>query len=73
MVWALYPETNQRSLEEIDLLFSTDSPWVWEAEKNFKLQKEQNPDLVLRTGSRQGSVMDVEKNVVEGTHVETKA
>lgn len=29
MVWALYPETNQRTLEEIDLLFSSDSPWVW--------------------------------------------
>ena len=33
MVWALYPETNQRSLEEMDLLFASDSIWVWEAEK----------------------------------------
>lgn len=35
MVWALYPETNQRTLEEIDLLFAADSIWNWEAEKNF--------------------------------------
>ena len=33
MVWALYPETNQRTLEEINLLFASDSIWVWEAEK----------------------------------------
>ncbi|KIW37495.1 uncharacterized protein PV06_10533 [Exophiala oligosperma] len=35
MVWALYPETNQRTLEEIDVLFSADSIWNWNAEKNF--------------------------------------
>lgn len=35
MVWAFYPETNQRTLEEIDLLFASDSIWNWEAEKNF--------------------------------------
>ena len=32
-VWAFYPETNQRTLEEMDLLFSADSPFAWEAEK----------------------------------------
>ncbi|KFY47770.1 hypothetical protein V496_10462 [Pseudogymnoascus sp. VKM F-4515 (FW-2607)] len=36
MVWALYPESNQRTLEEMDLLFSADTPWNWDAEKNFK-------------------------------------
>ncbi|KAL2351214.1 sugar transporter family protein [Cryomyces antarcticus] len=46
MVWALYPESNQRTLEEMDLLFAADSPWNWEAERNFKLLKEQNPDLI---------------------------
>ncbi|KAH7010659.1 uncharacterized protein B0I36DRAFT_203087, partial [Microdochium trichocladiopsis] len=35
MVWALYPETNQRTLEEIDLLFSSDKIWNWEAAKTF--------------------------------------
>ncbi|ELR07410.1 hypothetical protein GMDG_02545 [Pseudogymnoascus destructans 20631-21] len=37
MVWALYPESNQRTLEQIDLLFSADTPWNWAAEKNFKM------------------------------------
>ncbi|KAI0393134.1 general substrate transporter [Xylariaceae sp. FL0594] len=35
VVWALYPETNQRTLEEMDDLFASPSPWVWDAEKNF--------------------------------------
>jgi MFS family permease len=38
MVWALYPETNQRTL---DLLFAADSIWNWEAEKNFTRLQEQ--------------------------------
>jgi hypothetical protein len=42
MVWALYPETNQRTLEEIDLLFASDSIWNWEAEKNFARLKEES-------------------------------
>jgi hypothetical protein len=56
MVWALYPETNQRTLEEIDLLFESDSPWVWAAEKNFARLKEENPDLVF-AASRGNSVV----------------
>lgn len=46
MVWALYPESNQRTLEEMNLLFASDSIWNWEAERNFALLKEQNPELV---------------------------
>ncbi|KAF2844657.1 sugar transporter STL1 [Plenodomus tracheiphilus IPT5] len=41
MVWALYPETNQRSLEDINLLFASDSIWNWEAEKNFARLREE--------------------------------
>ena len=44
MVWALYPETNQRTLEEIDLLFASDSIWNWEAEKNFARLQQQGFD-----------------------------
>lgn len=40
MIWALYPETSQRTLEEIDALFAADSIWNWEAEKNFQRMKE---------------------------------
>ncbi|KAL4246410.1 major facilitator superfamily protein [Abortiporus biennis] len=39
MVWTLYPETANRTLEEMDLLFASDSPWVWDEERNFKLLK----------------------------------
>ena len=67
MVWALYPESNQRTLEEMNLVFAADSIWTWEAERNFKILKEQNPELVQaaqrgqsfidpETGLRQGSV-----------------
>ncbi len=59
IVWALYPETNQRTLEEMDLVFASDSPWNWEAEKNFKILKEQNPDLV-QAAQRGHSVADPE-------------
>jgi hypothetical protein len=46
LVWAFYPESNQRTLEEMDMLFSADTPWVWDAEREFKRLKQENPDLV---------------------------
>ncbi|RYP42983.1 hypothetical protein DL770_011904 [Monosporascus sp. CRB-9-2] len=45
VVWALYPESNQRTLEEMDLLFAADSPWVWDAERTFARLKEERPEL----------------------------
>lgn len=45
MVWALYPESNQRTLEEMDLLFAADTPWVWDAEKKFRELKAENPEI----------------------------
>ena len=59
MVWALYPESSQRTLEEMDLLFAADSPWNWEAERNFRLLKEQNPELI-QAAQRGESVIDPE-------------
>ncbi|KAK3703444.1 hypothetical protein LTR37_014434 [Vermiconidia calcicola] len=53
IVWALYPETNQRTLEEMNLVFAADSIWNWEAEKNYKILMEENPDLVQ--AARRGS------------------
>ncbi|RSM14882.1 hypothetical protein CEP52_001041 [Fusarium oligoseptatum] len=58
MVWALYPESNQRTLEEMDLLFAADTPWVWDAEKKFAELKAEKPDLVTAGHGR--GVMDVE-------------
>ena len=59
IVWALYPETNQRTLEEMNLVFASDSIWNWEAERNFKILKEQNPELV-QAAQRGNSVTDPE-------------
>ena len=62
IVWALYPETNQRTLEEMNLVFASDSPWNWEAEKNYKILKEQNPELV-QAAQRGHSVVDPEAGI----------
>lgn len=53
MVWALYPETNQRTLEEMNLLFAADTPWNWDAEANYRRLMEENPDLIQ--AARKGS------------------
>ncbi|EXL97735.1 general substrate transporter [Fusarium oxysporum II5] len=66
MVWALYPESNQRTLEEMDLLFAADTPWVWDAEKKFKELKEKQPGLVTASAHNR-DVMDVEPGVKAGS------
>ncbi|KAL6693473.1 general substrate transporter [Trichoderma pleuroticola] len=62
VVWALYPESNQRTLEEMDLVFASDSIWAWEAERNFAKLKTENPDLVQSSAPKPG-VVDVEHAV----------
>lgn len=62
MVWALYPESNQRTLEEMDLLFAADTPWNWDAERNFKKLCAENPHLV-QAAQRGQSVVDPETGV----------
>lgn len=42
LVWAFYPETANRTLEEMDLLFASKSPFVWDMEKNFAKLKAEN-------------------------------
>ncbi|KAI0805188.1 general substrate transporter [Xylaria sp. FL0064] len=61
IVWALYPETNQRTLEEMDLLFASPSPWVWDAEKTFARLKAEQPDI--RAAKDAEMVADVEHRV----------
>ena len=39
LIWAFYPETANRTLEEMDYLFMSDSPWVWDEEENFRRMK----------------------------------
>ncbi|KAI0421987.1 general substrate transporter [Xylaria grammica] len=45
IVWALYPESNQRTLEEMDLLFAADTPWAWDAQATFERLQEQTSGL----------------------------
>ncbi|KAI0027727.1 general substrate transporter [Vararia minispora EC-137] len=45
LVWAFYPETANRTLEEIDLLFATKSPFVWDMERNFARLKAEHAEL----------------------------
>ena len=67
MVWAFYPESNQRTLEEMNLLFAADTPWVWDAERNFAILKEQNPELVQAAG-RGHSIVDPETGLPRQRH-----
>ncbi|KAH7923026.1 general substrate transporter [Leucogyrophana mollusca] len=64
MVWAFYPETANRALEEIDLLFASKSPFVWNEERHFRELKvktlkdaisgESTPEVAA--GSEEGKV-----------------
>ncbi|KAG7443247.1 general substrate transporter [Guyanagaster necrorhizus] len=57
IVWAFYPETANRTLEEMDLLFASKSPFVWDEEKYFRKLKEDSkrmPDMP--EGSRNESI-----------------
>ncbi|KAG8708034.1 hypothetical protein FRC08_000143 [Ceratobasidium sp. 394] len=55
-VWAFYPETNQRTLEEMDLLFSADSIFAWEAEKAFARLQAEHPEVVHRAHTRESHI-----------------
>ncbi|KAF1730029.1 Sugar transporter STL1 [Beauveria bassiana] len=62
VVWALYPESNQRTLEEMDLVFASDSIWTWDAERNFAKIKAENPDLIKSHRNTRG-VDDPERGI----------
>ena len=66
IVWALYPESSQRTLEEMDLLFASSSWWNWDAEATFATLKEQNPELV-QAARRGTSVVDAETGMRKGS------
>lgn len=74
LVWALYPESNQRTLEEMDLLFAADTPWTWDAERTFKELKEQHSMSAI-TNAHHENRQDVEAKARSSTSQieETKA
>lgn len=56
MVWALYPESNQRTLEDMDLLFAASTPWNWDAEKTFARLKAENPGFMHQAGRKESQL-----------------
>jgi hypothetical protein len=66
MVWALYPESNQRTLEEMDLLFAAETPWNWDAESEFSRLKAENPEIV-HAAALGHAVVDPETGDYKGT------
>ena len=72
MVYCLYPETNQRTLEEINLIFSSDSIWTWDAERNFEKLKMQDEDGLLRdavVGEGEQILLDPETGLPRESHM----
>lgn len=59
MVWAFYPESNQRTLEDMDLLFASDSWFVSDAEKTFGRLKAENPGY-MQTMHQKNDLLDAE-------------
>lgn len=62
MVWALYPETANRTLEEIDDLFAAPMPWSWDAEKSLKEAQSHH-----RSYTKEVENPDSEKNIIATT------
>ncbi|KAI9055011.1 hypothetical protein LZ554_002152 [Drepanopeziza brunnea f. sp. 'monogermtubi'] len=70
MVWALYPESNQRTLEEMDLLFAAETPWVWDAEKSFARLKVEHPELANAAHAGKIVIRDIETGKAGGACLE---
>ena len=64
MVWALYPESNQRTLEDMNLLFAAPTPWNWDAEKTFARLKAENPGF-MHEAERKESQLETGKLSLE--------
>lgn len=66
MVYCFYPETNQRTLEEINLVFSSDSIWTWDAERHFKILKSmQDSAGLLPVADAGGGVAEAEQTLLD--------
>jgi len=50
----------------MNLVFASDSIWNWEAEKNYAILREENPELV-QAAKRSQSVVDPETGLPKST------
>ncbi|PCH43222.1 general substrate transporter [Wolfiporia cocos MD-104 SS10] len=66
IVWAFYPETANRTLEEMDHLFMSDSPFVWDEEAHFQQWKRQEVERTVDSALvRAGSTNDPKSEKME--------
>ena len=75
MVYCLYPETNQRTLEDMDLLFAADTPWVWDAERRFAELKAEQTENEGHTKLEEGKLASDEESIkgrAKGLETETE-
>jgi hypothetical protein len=54
----VYPETRNRSLESIEALFSTPSPFYWKMEQAYKL----HGDVLVEYRARKSHGLDADQN-----------
>ena len=67
-MYCLYAESNQRTLEEMDLLFAAPTPWAWDAERTFAALKEETGGI--GGGVKRQGVDPEAKGDTTPTHVE---
>lgn len=69
LVYCLYPESSQRTLEEMNLLFASPTPWAWDAEKTFATLKAEMGE----TGEAKKGSVDIEAKAgsTHSDHVES--
>ncbi|KAH7140958.1 general substrate transporter [Dactylonectria macrodidyma] len=70
IVYALYPESNQRTLEEMDLLFAASTPWAWDAERTFATLKEETGGIGGGVKER-GDDIEAKGDSIPAHHVES--
>lgn len=63
---AVYPETRNRSLESIDALFSTSSPFHWKMEQAYQL----HGDVLAEHGVTKSEAYDAGKTELTSTPAE---
>lgn len=58
MTVLVYPETRNRSLESIEALFSTPSPFYWKMEQAYKM----HGDVLVEHGVNKNAAFDAGQN-----------
>ena len=61
----VYPETANRSLESIEALFSTDSPFNWAMEKHYLMHGSDMVNDAAAEGGRVSPSLDEEKGATD--------